>query len=189
MKGKREITKDLLTASFIELMKKIPFEKITIKMITDDAGVMRPTFYKHFQDKYEVLEWILQKNIVDKVQFLIDNNLEEDIFKLLCHCLDKERLLYKKLYAIEGPNSFETLMYHFIMDLFTFLLNKYPLKAPDKLKILSNDAVARFYTFGLTESLKYWITHDQTYSPDQMCDAYEYIIRNSILDLIEFKNR
>ena len=60
MEDKKELTKDLLTASFRELVLQIPFEKITIKMITDGAGVIRPTFYKHFQDKYEVLEWILK---------------------------------------------------------------------------------------------------------------------------------
>ena len=46
----------LLAESFKELAKKHPIEKITIKEITDLAGVIRPTFYNHFQDKYELLE-------------------------------------------------------------------------------------------------------------------------------------
>ena len=90
MEDKKELTKDLLTASFRELVLQIPFEKITIKMITDGAGVIRPTFYKHFQDKYEVLEWILKTEIKDKIQVLMDNNMEEDIFRLLCNCLEKD---------------------------------------------------------------------------------------------------
>ena len=49
----------LLAESFKELAKKHPIEKITIKEITDLAGVIRPTFYNHFQDKYELLEWII----------------------------------------------------------------------------------------------------------------------------------
>ena len=32
---KKELTKDLLTLSFKELIMKMPFEKITVKMITD----------------------------------------------------------------------------------------------------------------------------------------------------------
>lgn len=66
MEDKKELTKDLLTLSFRELILKIPFDKITIKMITDGAGVIRPTFYKHFQDKYGILEYILQKEIREK---------------------------------------------------------------------------------------------------------------------------
>lgn len=67
MERKGEMTKLLLGESFKELMQKKPFEKITIKMITDAAGVIRPTFYNYFQDKYDVMElnsgfWI--KNII-----------------------------------------------------------------------------------------------------------------------------
>lgn len=69
---KKELTKDLLALSFKELIMKMPFEKITVKMITDGADVIRPTFYKHFQDKYEILEYIFEKEIKDKIQVLIE---------------------------------------------------------------------------------------------------------------------
>ncbi len=49
----------LLSESFKEIAVTKPIEKITIKEITDKAGVIRPTFYNHFQDKYELLEWIV----------------------------------------------------------------------------------------------------------------------------------
>ena len=186
MEDKKELTKDLLTMSFRELLMHTPFDKITIKMITDGAGVIRPTFYKHFQDKYEVIEWILEKEIADKIQVLVDNDMEEGLFRLLCSCLEKDRELYKKLYDIEGPNSFENLLYQYVFHLLLSLLNKYPLRSPDKIAMLSKDALARFYTFGLTDSLKYWITHDTSYSSEQVWEAYNYIIRNSILDVIEF---
>ena len=67
---KKELTKNLLALSFKELIMKMPFEKITVKMITDGADVIRPTFYKHFQDKYEIIEYILEKEIKDKIQVL-----------------------------------------------------------------------------------------------------------------------
>ena len=52
------MTKALIGESLKVLMRNHPFEKITIKMITDEAGVIRPTFYNYFCDKYEVVEWI-----------------------------------------------------------------------------------------------------------------------------------
>lgn len=54
----KELTKRLIANSFKELLLQNSFEKITIKMITDHANVIRPTFYNHFHDKYELLEWI-----------------------------------------------------------------------------------------------------------------------------------
>ena len=46
----------VLAESLIELSAKKPIDKITIKEITDKAGVIRPTFYNHFQDKYELID-------------------------------------------------------------------------------------------------------------------------------------
>ena len=66
MERKRELTKILLAESFKELLIKGSFDKITIKMITDQAGVIRPTFYNYFCDKYEVVEWIFNEYIIEK---------------------------------------------------------------------------------------------------------------------------
>ena len=65
----------LLAESFKELAKKHPIEKITIKEITDLAGVIRPTFYNHFQDKYELLEWIITTDLLDPIEPLIQNGM------------------------------------------------------------------------------------------------------------------
>ena len=63
----------LLAESLKELTIKQPIEKITIKEITDKAGVIRPTFYNHFQDKYELLEWIIRTELLEPVKPLIQN--------------------------------------------------------------------------------------------------------------------
>ena len=55
VKKNKQSVDDLLAASFKELACQQPIEKITIKQITDKAGVIRPTFYNHFQDKYNLL--------------------------------------------------------------------------------------------------------------------------------------
>ena len=68
MERKRELTKILLAESFKELLIKGSFDKITIKMITDQAGVIRPTFYNYFQDKYEVMEWLLETEVFQHIR-------------------------------------------------------------------------------------------------------------------------
>ena len=56
-----------LADSLKELAQKTAFEKITIKQITDGAGVTRITFYHHFHDKYDLLGYILRKEILEPV--------------------------------------------------------------------------------------------------------------------------
>lgn len=47
--------------AFIQLSQKIPFEKLTVQDILEEALVSRYTFYVHFHDKYEVAERIQEE--------------------------------------------------------------------------------------------------------------------------------
>ena len=52
------ITKRALEASLKKLVKTKPLNKITVSDITDDCGINRMTFYYHFKDIYDLVEWI-----------------------------------------------------------------------------------------------------------------------------------
>ena len=107
-------TKELLADSFRELVLTMPFQKISIKMITDKAGVIRPTFYNYFQDKYEVIEYLFDKDIRSNVQVMLDNGMEQEAVKLMFICFEKNLKYYKILFDIEGQNSFEEYFGNFI---------------------------------------------------------------------------
>ena len=72
-----------LAESFKELASRHPIEKITIKDITDKAGVIRPTFYNHFQDKYELIEWIVMEQIIRPAAPLIENGMFNEAVVLM----------------------------------------------------------------------------------------------------------
>lgn len=74
-------------------MRNHPFEKITIKMITDEAGVIRPTFYNYFCDKYEVVEWIFNEYIIEKVRAMFEQKDVYRRFKTVI-CMYEERLCF-----------------------------------------------------------------------------------------------
>ena len=40
-----------------ELLVHTPVDKITVKQIVDQCDVTRPTFYRHFKDKYDLINW------------------------------------------------------------------------------------------------------------------------------------
>ncbi len=52
-----QITKRALEQSLKNLLLKKPLNKITINDITEDCGINRMTFYYHFQDIYDLVEW------------------------------------------------------------------------------------------------------------------------------------
>lgn len=49
-------TDKAITQALISLLKEKPFEKITVQDILDETPVTRSTFYKHYHDKYEIVE-------------------------------------------------------------------------------------------------------------------------------------
>ena len=54
-----QTTKRALEASLKKLLLRKPLNKITINDITEDCGVNRMTFYYHFKDIYDLVDWIL----------------------------------------------------------------------------------------------------------------------------------
>ena len=82
MRRKENIDKKLIE-SFKELAKRIPIEKITIQEIAEGAGVIRPTFYNHFQDKYQLLEYIFKSEVIMPVKPLIQNDMLDDAVVLI----------------------------------------------------------------------------------------------------------
>ena len=71
------ITKDAIANAFKELMKIKSFDKISISDITNSCKLNRQTFYYHFQDKYELMNWIYYNEI-----FLpLVDNLSEDTYE------------------------------------------------------------------------------------------------------------
>ena len=72
-----------LAQSLKRLVERTPFEKITIKQITDGAGVIRVTFYNHFQDKYDLLGYIVRREILEPVRILLRNNMYREALILI----------------------------------------------------------------------------------------------------------
>ena len=54
-----ERTKYELADAMKRCMKTAPVEKITVKEIVEACGVTRQTFYRNFQDKYDLINWNL----------------------------------------------------------------------------------------------------------------------------------
>ena len=61
-------TKELLAQSLTELMVTTSLEKISVNDIVEHAGVGRNTFYYHFEDKFDLVNWYFQSGAT---QFLV----------------------------------------------------------------------------------------------------------------------
>ena len=99
------ITKRALAAALRELMNEIPFEKISIAQICEKCEMNRKSFYYHFKDKYDLVNWIFDTEFI-----AVANQNPQDtgwaFLSDLCHYLYDNRAFYRKALKISGQNSF-----------------------------------------------------------------------------------
>ena len=58
-------TKNAMKASLKKLIKKKTLNKITISDIAEDCGISRMTFYYHFKDIYDLVDWCITSDAAE----------------------------------------------------------------------------------------------------------------------------
>ena len=95
----------LIKQAFFELLEKKPFEKITIKDITDKAMINRGTFYLHYCDKYDLLD-NLEDQVIDDVRGFADLITPETIKESRRENMPLPHLIPLLAYIEENPSFF-----------------------------------------------------------------------------------
>lgn len=178
----------MLAESFKDLARRMPIDKITIKQITDGAGVIRPTFYNHFQDKYELLKWIIRTEILEPVIPLIQTGyLREGMIQIFRNMLEDKKF-YKRVVRLEGQDSCEIIARKFIMEiLYTFINERAGEKKLAK-RGLTVSLVAEYYAQSMAFAVIQWAKLDMSLPPEQMADIFEYITTHSMDEVIAEMN-
>ncbi|MEB8127699.1 TetR/AcrR family transcriptional regulator [Staphylococcus succinus] len=68
-------TKQSLINAFFSLVNAKDFEKITIADIAKGAQVNRATFYAHFEDKYDLIDYIMEDFATASIENYIPDNM------------------------------------------------------------------------------------------------------------------
>ena len=55
-------TKEALGKALKKMLSVKPIDKITVKDLVEECGVNRQTFYYHFDDVYDLLEWVFEED-------------------------------------------------------------------------------------------------------------------------------
>ena len=158
-------TKSALAASFKKLLRKTTLDKITVKDIVEDCGVNRQTFYYHFKDIYDLIEWIFAEE-AQNILLRENPSFDEDYFARVFEYLNENRTLIANAYNSVGREYFEEYLFKLIRP----LINDYALKCASELDIDKEDFdfVVNIYSSGFIFLAFVWLNHsmDTDYSKD-----------------------
>ena len=164
----RKSTKNYFEDSLSELVDLKPFEKITVKDITENCDMTTRTFYNHFKDKYDLVLWTYSSK-VDKYLEESGNSLD---FKDLCNYLIEIFLKNRKLYIsafenIVGRESFIRTACQYSTDItIMHIKRKFGLKeVPEELKF----SIRFFYNGGFYIGYE-WLNGEIMLSKEEYLD-------------------
>ena len=112
-------TKELLAQSLTELMVTTPLEKISVNDIVEHAGVGRNTFYYHFEDKFDLVNWYFQSGAT---QFLVTRGHYASWSTLLTDLeeyLLQNKTFYVNALAYTGQKSIQ---HHILLEFLGYLM-------------------------------------------------------------------
>ena len=145
------ITKNALASSLKSLMEQKPFGKINVNDICEGCGMNRKSFYYHFKDKYDLVNWIFYTEFVSHIHVdRYDNGW--DLLVDVCRYFESERSFYRCALAIKGQNSFQDYFLEIIKPLVPLFLSDSFESNEDQQFLLD------FFYDGLISALLRWLS-------------------------------
>lgn len=178
-------TKRALAASLKKLLTKTTLDKITIQQLVDDAEVSRKTFYYHFQDVYDLLEWAL----VDEGKQVLEGNITADTWQkglgnVLEYLQDNRTVILNIFRSVRSDVDY--LKIH-VSNLILPLMERIFDEQPDHEKITPEDRefILRFYSLGVVELCMVWIGGGMKPDADALMTQVNKIFTGSMESTIQ----
>ena len=101
-------TRNIMAAALKEMMQEKPLEKISVSDICRNCGMNRKSFYYYFRDKYDLVNWIFDRDINDMLSKSYEAesvNTQIENLRQFCVYLYENRAFYRKALRVRGQNS------------------------------------------------------------------------------------
>ena len=176
------ITKRALAASLRELMREQPFDKINVSQICDGCGMNRKSFYYHFKDKYDLVNWIFDTDFIALVK---DTDLEVpysarwDIVEKACCYFYENHDFYRKALQIKGQNSFSDHFREYIRPSLQIRLMKLSGKEQ------ADEFTLNFLTDAVLCALERWLLTKDCMPPDVLVGKLKNLVETSAWTLCD----
>lgn len=167
-------TLKLLKEALLEMMTKKSFEEIKINDICNVAMVHRTTFYSHFDDKYDLLEYCIkeaEKEITEKMEPANYTSIQEfytNMIMALVRYIEGNKEKFKAM-LIKNDNTSFYKMFNSTCVLYIYKMLQKEEKNGVKHEVPIN-LVAEFYAGAVISSVTYWIKDSSGMTSQELCD-------------------
>ena len=170
-------TYKLLKGALLELLSKNSFDSIRVNDICDLAMVHRTTFYSHFSDKYELLDYVIhdiEKEILSDFstsQFNSTKEFYSNLIMSLLNYIGSNKVFYRNMMKNNYSAGIITIFHNSAITHISEIIEK---EQKNNLQVdVPITVMSEFYSGAVTATLMWWLNSNTDISEEQLCN---YII-------------
>lgn len=160
-------TKNALETSLKKLVAQKPLDKITINDITSDCGISRMSFYYHFKDIYDLVEWCCVEDGKRALQGKKTYDTWQEGVCQIFEAVMENKTFILNVYRCVGRGKVERYLHKLTYQLIVGVVDEKCIQAD--LRQEDRVFIAEFYKYGFVGVMLDWIEGG-------MRDDYEKIV-------------
>ena len=173
-----QVTKRALEQSLKNLLLKKPLTKITVGDITDDCGINRMTFYYHFKDIYDLVEW----SCLEDAKRALDEKKTYDTWQQgLLHifkAVQENKPFILNVYRCVHREQVEKYLQPLVDQLLLNVINEEA--AGITVRDEDKQFIAQVYSYMFIGLMLDWIKDDMREDPQQIVEKLSKLIKGSV---------
>ena len=171
-------TKKAIAYTFKDLLKEKPFNKITVNDIANKCDINRQTFYYHFQDIRDLIEWIC----IEEVDNILEKEDEcekwEDKFLLIFRIMEEEKIFVENIYYSVSVEVLRSNLYRLVYPIiYREILEKSKGK---NLREEDKKFITDFYKYSFVSIVLNWIDKGMHENPELIIAKVSRLITGTI---------
>ena len=173
-----QVTKHALEQSLKNLLLKKPLSKITISDLTEDCGMNRMTFYYHFKDIYDLVEW----SCLTDAKRALDEKKTYDTwqqgFLQILEAVQANKPFIMNVYHCVHREQVEIYLRPLVEDLILNVVNE----EAGGLNVRDEDKtfIVQAYSYIFIGIMLDWIKEDMKENPQEIVERLNKLIKGSI---------
>jgi len=190
-------TLESIDNSLLENLKTTPFNKITVETLCNKARINRTTFYKHYNDKYDLLDSFLKRTIKefkeknDVIFIEADiNTLTEERYKMpfreTVDFLISRKDVYEVLWTAQiGRNIFDEMVEAVAENIMQKKYAENPEIGKNPELFFKTSLFANLFAYNHMVSVRWWIANDFVIGKEEFFTLFDDMMTQGIFKVFK----
>lgn len=178
-----DLARNAIAQTLYEMLEKTPFDQITVTALISACGISRSTFYYHFKDLNDLLEWCMITHFSKVLgKYRTYATWPDGFLRILKEIYAEKDILLRVIDYVDRSTLEKALydpVYHLLYDVLSEKAQNSTV-SEDKKKF-----IADFYKYGFTGLVLGWIEGGFQETPEELADNLAHLMRGTFRNALK----